>query len=51
MHHGAANKIPFFKGRDNVFISSIIPFLQHQLANKDELIYEEGEFADEMYFI
>jgi hypothetical protein len=51
MHHGAARKIPFFKGRDNVFVSTIIPFLQHQFCNKDEFVYEEGEYADEMYFI
>jgi hyperpolarization activated cyclic nucleotide-gated potassium channel 1 len=51
MHHGAAQKIPFFKGRDNVFVSTIIPFLQHLYVNKEELIYEEGEYADEMYFI
>jgi hypothetical protein len=28
MHGGAAKEIPFFKGKDPVFISAIIPFLQ-----------------------
>ena len=27
MHRGAARKLPFFKGRDSVFVSTVVPFL------------------------
>lgn len=51
MHGGAAKTLPFFKGKDPVFISAIIPFLQPQLVEAGEMVYQEDEYADEIYFI
>jgi CRP-like cAMP-binding protein len=51
MHHGAAKRIPFFKGRDAVFVANVVPFLQHLFVTENEIIYEENEYADEIYFI
>ena len=38
-------------GRDNVFITTVVPFLQPQFIGKAENVYYEGEHADEIYFI
>jgi CRP-like cAMP-binding protein len=51
MHHGVAKKLQFFNGRDSVFISNVLPFLQHMYVEAKEFIYQENEFADEIYFI
>jgi hyperpolarization activated cyclic nucleotide-gated potassium channel 1 len=51
MHRGASKELSFFKGRDQVFVYSIIPFLQPRLMKSGEIIYEEDEHADEIYFI
>jgi hyperpolarization activated cyclic nucleotide-gated potassium channel 1 len=51
MHSGAAKQIPFFKGRDQVFVTSLIPFLKPQFIKRNETIYIKEEYADEIYFI
>jgi CRP-like cAMP-binding protein len=51
MHHGAARKLQFFNGRDSVFISSVVPFLQHLYVESKDVVYSENEYADEIFFI
>lgn len=51
MHRGAAKSIPFFSERDQVFVASIVPFLNSQFVPKMHVIYREREYADEIYFI
>lgn len=51
MHQGAIKHIGFFKDKDPVFISCIVPFLQHLFVNAYDYIYKEKEYADEIYFI
>lgn len=51
MHRGAAKTIPFFSERDQVFVASIVPFLNSQFVPKLHIIYREKEYADELYFI
>jgi hyperpolarization activated cyclic nucleotide-gated potassium channel 1 len=51
MHKGAAKQLPFFADKDPVFISSVIPFLKSIMVPEGEYIYQEGEYADEIYFL
>ena len=51
MHQGAIKQIQFFQDKDPVFISSIVPFLQHLFVRAYDYIYKEKEYADEIYFI
>ncbi|CAG9311826.1 unnamed protein product [Blepharisma stoltei] len=51
MHKGAAKNLPFFKNKDQVFVSSIVPFLRDVFFEQGSLFYSEGEYADEIYFL
>ena len=51
MHQGVAKDMPFFKGRDRMFVCTVIPFLKHWLCLKGDFVYREGEYAEEIYFI
>ena len=51
MHHGAARTIPFFNDRDQAFIAATVPFLNSLLVPEGEIVYTEGDYSDEMYFI
>jgi hypothetical protein len=51
MHHGAIKKLSFFKNKDMVFISTIVPHMMPSFSTADEFIYKEGSYSDECYFI
>jgi hyperpolarization activated cyclic nucleotide-gated potassium channel 1 len=51
MHRGACKEISFFKGRDQVFVYSIVPFLTPLFVKSGEIVYTEDEHADSIYFI
>jgi glyoxylate utilization-related uncharacterized protein len=51
MHQGAARTVPFFAGRDMIFISKIVPFLMNLHVTAGEMVYNEDDYADEIYFI
>jgi CRP-like cAMP-binding protein len=51
MHDGAAKHIAFFKNKDSVFLSNTIPFLRPMFFACGSIIYSEGEFSPEFYFI
>ncbi|CAG9313056.1 unnamed protein product [Blepharisma stoltei] len=51
MHRGAAKDLTFFADKDQVVVASIVPFLQPVFAAGTELVYDKGEFADEIYFV
>lgn len=51
MHKGAAKTLPFFANKDPYFICSIAPFLQSIMIEEGRYIFEEGEYADEIYFL
>jgi hypothetical protein len=51
MHKGACKDIPFFVGRDVVFVFTIVPFLMTLFVPQHDYVYKEGEYADEIYFI
>lgn len=51
MHRGAAKSIPFFSERDQVFVASIVPFLNSQFVQESHTVFREKEYADEIYFI
>jgi hyperpolarization activated cyclic nucleotide-gated potassium channel 1 len=51
MHKGSIKMISFFSNRDQVFVSTIVPFLQNMFVNRNEIVYTEDEYADEIYFI
>lgn len=51
MHSGAVQFIPFFAGRDKIFICKIVPFLTHLKVRAAEYVYVREEHADEIYFI
>lgn len=51
MHQGAAKSLNFFEGKDAVFVSAIVPFMQPLFVKVKSLIFDQGEYADEIYFI
>jgi hyperpolarization activated cyclic nucleotide-gated potassium channel 1 len=51
MHQGSVKHLPFFADKDHVFVSTVIPFLQHIKIKAGEIIYKQGEYADELYFL
>jgi signal-transduction protein with cAMP-binding, CBS, and nucleotidyltransferase domain len=51
MHGGAAKHIAFFKNRDTVFLSNIVPFLKPMFFAMGDIIFTEGEYSPEFYFI
>ena len=51
MHQGGIKKIPFFMDKDFVFVTCIVPFLQPMFIEEKEYVFQEGDYADEMYFI
>lgn len=51
VHGGAAKKLPFFHGKDHVFISTVVPFLHQNLVKAFDVVYTKEDYADEMYFI
>ena len=51
MYQGAIKTLPFFQDKNEVFIATIVPFLLPSLAIGGSMVYQEGEYADEVYFI
>lgn len=51
MHQGAAKLLAFFKDKDPVIISFVIPMLLPMFVEQDGSLYRKGEFADEIYFL
>jgi hyperpolarization activated cyclic nucleotide-gated potassium channel 1 len=51
MYQGAIKTLPFFQEKNEVFIATIVPFLLPSLAVGGSMIYQEAEYADEVYFI
>lgn len=51
MHHGAVKEIPFFSERDQAFVASVAPLLGSLQVEGHSPIYEEEDYADEIYFI
>jgi hypothetical protein len=51
MHQGAAKELPFFVGKDPMFISQVVPFLQNRFHEVGEYVYQKKDYADEVYFI
>lgn len=51
MHNNAVKSIPFFAQQDQVFVSSIVPFLQSTFVSAEGVVYSEREYAEEVYFI
>ena len=47
----AVSKIKFFKEKDKVIISEVVPHLQPLYASSDTFIYEKGEHSEGIYFI
>lgn len=51
MHKGAARTLSFFTDKDPVFVSSIVPFLINQCFQSGDIIFQEKDYPEEMYFI
>jgi CRP-like cAMP-binding protein len=51
LHSGAVLGFPFFMNKDKVFVAAVVPFLKNSLEVKDEMIYSEGDFASDIYFV
>jgi CRP-like cAMP-binding protein len=43
--------IKFFKDKDPAFILSFLPCLKRISAEKDEILYNQGKIAEEVYFL
>ncbi|CAD8125702.1 unnamed protein product [Paramecium sonneborni] len=51
MYAGLKNRVSFFKNKDSVFISTLIPKLQPLKINAGEFVYNKGEYPNQVYFI
>ena len=51
MHHGAVKEIPFFADRDQAFVAAVAPLLSSLQLDPNSPVYEEEDYADEIYFI
>ena len=51
MHRGAARDIKILQNKDHNLVSFIVPLLQPMFLQKDEFVYSEQEYADEIYFV
>ena len=51
MYSGAVNRLLFFDNKDPTFVLQIVPHLTPHLIPDNEILYDEGNYADEMYFI
>ena len=51
MFGGIAKSIPFFVNKDAAFIVYVMPLFKPLRLRDSELLYKEGEYADEVFFI
>lgn len=51
MFQGAAKKIRFFESHEQALVASVVPLLQPIFISANDIVYKEGEIADEIYFI
>lgn len=51
IYKGAVNKLIFFQNKDPTFIVHVIPHLNPHHIPDNQFVYEEGNFADELYFV
>ena len=51
MHQGAAKSLHFFDGKDPIFVAAIVPFMQPIFVKAKVSVFQQGEYADEVYFI
>lgn len=51
MHQGAARNLNFFASKDSSLIALVVPLLDPIFVEKDCLVFKEGDFADEIYFV
>lgn len=51
MHHGAAKQLNFFANKDKSLVALIVPILDPIFVDVNCWVYEEGDFADELYFL
>ena len=45
------NKVPFFVGKDIELIMNYIPHLNAVYLSKRDIIYQEGDHPEEVYFV
>jgi CRP-like cAMP-binding protein len=51
MHRDLVQKVPFFQDKDPGFVSFIVPNMKNVSFKAGEVVFQEGEHADEVYFI
>ena len=51
MHQGAVKELAYFMEKEHAFIAMIVPFLKHWFAPSMSMVYSEGDYADEVYFL
>jgi CRP-like cAMP-binding protein len=51
MYKGAATFFPFLMESDPMFVISIVPFFRPCFMSQEDILYEENEYADEIYFL
>ena len=51
MHQKIVERVGFFQDKDPGFISYIVPTLKNITFKSGEVMFQEGDYADEVYFI
>ena len=51
MNSKIVEKIPFFQEKDHFFIAALVPLLKSMRLKSGEILYREGEYAEEVYFL
>ncbi len=51
MHKDILKNIPFFKCKETSFVAHIGPLLKEMKVSKGEIIFMEGDPAEEIFFI
>ncbi|OMJ88498.1 hypothetical protein SteCoe_9531 [Stentor coeruleus] len=51
MYNQAVKKIRFFKNKDVIFLSDVLPMLNHVTINSLCAIYNKNDYAEDVYFL
>jgi len=51
IYNYAARRVRFFALQDPIFLGNIVSMLEYRLYKSEEVVYQRGSYADEIYFM